>query len=145
MDDFLILGPAGNNTCKNHLQKFLALCDELGVPIKFDKTVGPCTCLTFMGLEIDSVRMEARLPQDKLDKVRLLLRTYQKCRKVRLQALQSIIGLLSFCCAVVRPGRCFLRRLVDLTVGISRPYHRVTLNRAARRDLSAWLIFVEFF
>ena len=145
LDDFLILGPAGNNTCKDHLQKFLALCDEIGVPIKLDKTVGPCRCLTFMGLEIDSVRMEARLPQDKLDRVRLLLRTYQKCRKVRLQALQSIIGLLSFCCAVVRPGRCFLRRLVDLTVGISRPNHRVTLNRAARRDLSAWLIFVEFF
>ena len=98
-----------------------------------------------MGLEIDSVRMEARLPQDKLDRVRLLLRTYQKCRKVRLQALQSIIGLLSFCCAVAFPDRCFLRRLVDLTVGISRPNHRVTLNRAARRDLSAWLIFVEFF
>ena len=34
LDDFLILGPAGNNTCKDHLQKSLALCDELGVPIK---------------------------------------------------------------------------------------------------------------
>ena len=145
LDDFLILGPSGTNSCMEHLQKFLSLCQELGVPIKGEKTKGPCTCLTFMGLEIDSVRMEARLPQDKLERVRFLLRKYQKCRKIKLQELQSIIGLLSFCCSVVRPGRCFLRRLIDLTVGVSRPNHRVTLNKAARRDLSAWLIFVEFF
>ena len=145
LDDFLILGPSGSNACRDHLQSFLSLCEKLGVPIKVDKTVDPCTCLTFMGLELDSISIEARLPHDKLERVRHLLRAYQKCRKVKLQASQSILGLLSFCCAVVRPGRCFLRRLVDLTKGVSRPNHRVTLNKAARKDLSAWLIFVEFF
>ena len=145
LDDFLILGLSGSNACRDHLQSFLSLCEKLGVLIKVDKTVDPCTCLTFMGLALDSVSMEERLPHDKLERVRHLLRAYQKCRKVKLQALQSILGLLSFCCAVVRPGRCFLRRLVDLTKGASRPHHRVTLNKAARKDLLAGLIFVEFF
>ena len=42
--------------CANDLQKFIAVCKEIGVPIKENKTVGPCTCLTFMGLELDSGR-----------------------------------------------------------------------------------------
>ena len=98
-----------------------------------------------MGLELDSVRMEARLPDDKLEKVRLLLRSYKKYRKIKLQSLQSVIGLLNFCCIVMRPGRCFLRRLIDLTKNVSRPNHRVTLNKEARRDMAAWLLFVEHF
>ena len=45
----------------------------------------------------------------------------------------------------MRPGRCFLRRLIDLTKSVSRPNHRITLNKDARRDLAAWLLFVEHF
>ena len=36
-----------------------------------------------------------------------------KSRKVTLKELQSLVGLLNFCCAVVKPDRCFLRRLID--------------------------------
>ena len=82
LDDCLILGPAESSNCANDLQKFLAVCKEIGVPIKEDKTVGPCTCLTFMGLELDLGKMGARLPVDKLEKVRHLLSIHQKCRKL---------------------------------------------------------------
>ena len=107
--------------------------------------MGPCTCLTFMGLELDSGKMEARLPVDKLEKIRHLLSIHQKCRKITLHSLQSIIGLLNFCCIVVRLGRCFRPRLIDLTKSVSRPDHRITLNKDARRDLAAWLLFVEHY
>ena len=73
-----------------------------------------------MGLILDSDLMEARLPQDKLDKLRSLLQAQTRRRKITLLELQSLIGLLNFCCSVVRPGRCFLRRLIDLTVGVDR-------------------------
>lgn len=145
LDDFLILGPANSDNCQKQLHTFLAFCEQVGVPIKADKTVGPCTCLTFMGLELDSRKMEVRLPKDKLEKVRYLLSTHQKCRKIKLHTLQSIIGLLNFCCIVVRPGRCFLRRLIDLTRYVSQPNHRVTLNKDARRDLAAWQLFIQHF
>ena len=38
-----------------------------------EKTVGPSTTLAFAGIELDTVLMEARLPQEKLDKCRELL------------------------------------------------------------------------
>lgn len=145
LDDFFILGPANSDACLRDLNKFLQLCDNLGVPIKAEKTELPSTILTFMGLELDSNLMEARLPQDKLVKVRGLLEQYRKCRKIELRELQSLIGFLNFCCQVVRPGRCFLRRLIDLTKHIVCPKHKITLNKEGRRDLQAWSVFVDHF
>ena len=52
------------------------MCKNIGVPIKAEKTEFAKTCLIFMGLELDSVAMEARLPLDKLQKLRSLLNFY---------------------------------------------------------------------
>ena len=145
LDDFMIPGPANSTACLNNLTNFLRLCSSIKVPLKGEKTEYPFTCMTFMDLELDSFAMEARLPVDKLVKLKNLLQKYQNCRKIRLRDLQSNIGLLNFCCNVVRPGRCFLRRLVDLTKTVSHPNHRITLNKSARRDMQAWRIFVEHF
>lgn len=145
LDDFLILGSPNSSQCLDGLTSFLNLCKEIGVPIKFSKTEYPTTVLTFMGLVLDSDLMEARLPNDKLEKLRILLSHQVRSRKITLKNLQSLIGLLNFCCSVVLPGRCFLRRLIDLTIGVSSPSHYITLNKEARKDIRAWQIFVEEF
>jgi len=61
--------------------------------------------------------MEARLPEEKLQKCRNLSTDFFSRRSVCLKELQSLIGLLNFTCLVVVPGRAFLRRLIDLTKG----------------------------
>lgn len=70
--------------------------------------------------------MMSPLPPDKLEKCRTLVHVYQfsRCKKVTLQELQSLIGVLNFACLVVVPGRAFLRRLIDLTIGVKKPYYR---------------------
>ena len=35
--------------------------------------------------------------------------------------------------------------MFDLCIGVRRPYHRVTITRAARLDLQAWLEFLSNF
>ena len=145
LDDFLILGPPSSYRCHRDLSLFLTFCHRVGIPIKTEKTVSPTTCITFMGLVLDSSRMEARLPQDKLDKARDLLKIYSNKRNIKLRKLQSLVSYLSFCCSVVPPGRCFLRRLIDMMKTVRHPSHRVTLDSEARRDLHAWQLFVEHF
>ena len=145
LDDFLIMGPKNSPACQNDLNAFLDLCADLGVPIKESKTVFPTTVLTFLGLELDSESMEARLPLDKLTKLRELLDLTSRRRKITLKEIQSIIGYLQFCCAVVKPGRCFLRRLIDLTKSVSKPRHFITLNKEARKDIKAWQSFMDTF
>lgn len=43
----------------------MSMCDVLGVPIQGEKTEGPSTTLIFLGIELDTVNMEARLPEEK--------------------------------------------------------------------------------
>ena len=69
-----------------------------------EKTVYPSKIMTFMGLELDSISMEARLPEDKLEMLQTLLANCRKKRTLKLKELQSILGLLNFCCQVVPPG-----------------------------------------
>ena len=95
------------------------MCSEVGVPNKSEKTESASTCLTFMGLVLDSTAMEARLPLDKVEKLRISLAHHARKCKIKVKELQSLLGLLNFCCKVVIPGRCFLRRLYVLTKSVS--------------------------
>ena len=91
------------------------------------------------------VHMEVCLPQDKLLKCRDLIHWCLGRRNVRLRDLQSIIGTLNFACAVVKPGRPFLRRLINLTIGVRRPLHYVRVTPAAREDLVMWHSFLQLY
>ena len=89
--------------------------------------MGLATVLQFAGITLDSVRQEARLPEDKRC---ALLQNFQARRSVRLKELQSLIGLLNFTCLVVVPGRAFLRRMIDLTKGVNKPHHHIVCREA---------------
>ena len=69
LDEFLIIA-TNEELCKHQLSLFLQLCDYLGIPMAPEKTVGSASTIAFAGIELDSVLMEARLPQDKLIKCR---------------------------------------------------------------------------
>ncbi|XP_078345299.1 uncharacterized protein LOC144630809 isoform X2 [Oculina patagonica] len=43
------------------------------------------------------------------------------------------------------PGRAFLRRLIDLTVGVRRPHHRIRLGKETKHDMEVWLKFLTDF
>ena len=127
------------------MSNFVALCEYIGVPLAPEKTVGPDSVLQFAGIILDSVRMEARLPDDKLAKCRQLLTVFLARRSVCFKELQSLIGLLNFTCLVVVPGRAFLRCLIDLMKGVRKPYHHIRLSKGAKLDIALWLRFLTDF
>ena len=124
---------------------FYILAQKIGLPINSKKTVYPTTTITFLGLELDTVMFEIRLPNDKLVNLKQQISKLQNRRSVTLVELQSLILMLNFACNVVPPGRTFLRRLINLTIGLSKPYHHARLNSEARADLKAWQIFLDHF
>lgn len=69
LDDFLFWGPAGSPACGEALSVATSLCARLGLPTAPSKTVGPVTCLTFLGIEIDSCSQQLRLPAAKLTRL----------------------------------------------------------------------------
>ena len=74
IDDFIFDGRRNSSECANYLQKYFDLCKDIGIPIKPKKTINPTTCAPIYGIDLDTNKMEARLPQDKLSEVRGLLR-----------------------------------------------------------------------
>ncbi|XP_062604845.1 uncharacterized protein LOC134266643 [Saccostrea cucullata] len=145
LDDFFFIGPHRSDACQASLQRFLSICQESGIPIKSEKTEGPTTTLTIYGIEVDSIEMVCRLPEAKLLKIRDRLHEAKNRKKITLKDLQSLIGLLNFACLVVVPGRAFLRRLIDLTCGITQPHFFIRLTCEARADLSMWSHFIDNF
>ena len=69
LDDFLLLGPAGSSECRSALDTTLAVSEQVGVPVAPAKTEGPCTKLAFLGIEIDTMSPQLRLPEDKRKRV----------------------------------------------------------------------------
>lgn len=134
LDDFLFIG-ASREECQRALDGFRHMCDALCIPLRPDKTVEPCRSLQFLGVYLDVTKGEIRLPLDKVARARSEVNQLLTRRKAPLRQVQSCVGLLSFACLAVPLGRPFLRRMYDLCRGVSRPYHRVTINRAARLDL----------
>lgn len=145
LDDFLFIGNPDSLECHNALMAFQSLADNIHLPIKHEKTVFPCTTLTFLGLEIDTIKFEIRLPQNKLLHLADIIQLFKNKRTTTLRELQSLIGVLHFAFSVVPPCRTFLRRIINLTKGLSKSFHHRSLNAEFRADLEAWSIFIEHF
>ncbi len=107
-----------------------------------DKTEGPTTTITFLGIELDTVAQTMRLPSEKLGRLQWMIEGWlgrQSCIK---RDLQSLIGLLQHASSVVRPSRTFLRRIIALLSVAKRPHHRIRLNAGFRSDFQWWASFL---
>ena len=69
LDSFLVVGPPATSTCQHSLNSIIAICTQLGVPLAREKIGGPITSLTILGIQIDTVKMQACLPSDKLSRL----------------------------------------------------------------------------
>ena len=131
------VGSFRNNLCTRDVEMVVDTFQELGVPVAQNKLVGPSTCITFLGIDIDSVQMRLRLREDKLEGVKTLVAEWWGWRSCRKRELESLIGHLSHACKVVR-GRRFLRGMIQLLAIAKKPFHFVRLNEG---DLEWWHAF----
>jgi hypothetical protein len=141
LDDFLILAET-KQTCSRHLDLLLQLCDDIGIPMAPDKTTLPSTNTTFLGIELDTINRQAKLPHDKLKEYAQDIRIATLKDKIRKSELESLIGKLNFAASVV-PARPFLRRMINLLKKADKPHYFIRLTKGIQRDLMTWLSFLE--
>lgn len=142
LDDFITVGAPDSNQCQTNLSKALAVCKMLGLPLHPDKCEGPSESLVILGIELDSRRQVARLPQEKLMALHQLLRSWTSRSYCNRRQLESLIGHLHHAAKVVWPGRAFIRRMIDLLACFRRKDHPIRLNREFRLDLQWWVRFL---
>ena len=143
LDDYLTMGPPLSFVCKDNLDIFTRLCKDLGVPLASEKLEGPSTSLTFLGITLDTNRMEIRLPEDKLSRIQIMLKTWLPRKKATKRQILSLVGTLQHASKVVRPGRTFVSRMYSTAAKLRKMHYITRLNTAFRSDLFWWHIFLQ--
>ena len=94
------------------------------------------TIITFNDIKVDTINQTLALPLDMVESLRQKLRSMARRNEATPREVQSLTGSLNFACRAIAPGRCFLRRILDLTSAKTRANHRIRLIVGARRDIS---------
>ena len=66
LDDFLTAGPPDSNICASNLHTMLTFCDKINAPIKPSRVEGSTTCLTFLGIQINTISVEASITPERM-------------------------------------------------------------------------------
>jgi hypothetical protein len=136
-DIFAILALQANAIVYSY--QFDQVYNELGLSVNYSKdAIG--TKADFVGIEFDSILMQARLPPDKLHRARNTAQGLLKKPTIPHSELESAVGVLSFAAKIVVPGRAFLRRLFNAS---RRPVAILHITAAMRADLLWWHTFLK--
>ena len=142
LDDYFTLGPPASPVCAQSLHAIQNAANDIGISLAPEKIEGPSTCLTFLGIELDSDQMTARLPANKLSELLILIQSWVSKKHCKRKELESLVGKLSHACYVVPAGRTFLRRLINLLRDSKRYWKTIRVTRECQLDLEWWSDFL---
>ena len=142
LDDFLTMGPPSSPVCQHNLDTIIQTCDYLGVPLALEKVEGPLTTLPFLGIVLDTSRMEARLPEEKLLKLRKEIVDWIGYTNATKREILSLVGSLQHAAKVVRCGRAFVSRMYVTAAKVRELHFYTRLNVEFRSDLCWWHTFL---
>ena len=142
LDDFLTIDPP-LFPAKNTMSKLTELFQALNIPIAQHKTLGPTQCLEFLGIILDTLKMEARLPADKIQRICDILQSFLDVKSCTKRQILSLLGHLQFACRVIHPGRSFVSYLISLSTSVHELHHHVKLTEECRLDIDMWFKFLS--
>lgn len=144
IDDFLLIG-ADKKECEVILKVFLGLLRSLGFYVSWEKLQTPAQQVRYLGVIIDTAAQELRLRADKMDKLYSHLDYFRGRSHANKQQLMSLSGTLSHCSRLVRGGRTFSRRAINLAKGLKELNSVICLPEWFREDLKWWQSFASCF
>ncbi|XP_062249448.1 uncharacterized protein LOC133958576 [Platichthys flesus] len=142
LDDFLVIDFPSSPPARN-ITALRNLFSELGVPLSEEKTIGPSTRLEFLGITLDSLLMQASLPQDKLSRIRAAIKYRSTTTIISKRDLLSLLGHLNFAMRIIPHGRSFVSRLIELAYSVQNLNDPVVLDEGCQSDLRFWSVLCE--
>ncbi len=144
LDDYCLIEDSREKASLS-LLTFQAMCKKLGVPLSPDKTVGPSQQVTYLGIHLDTLKMQASIPEEKITQYIQDIKSILHSRTCSQGDLKSVIGKLNWVSSIILPGRSFLRRLHDAVRGPHSPNKLIHLSTEIKKDLITWLGFLMQF
>ena len=122
------------------MQRLLNVFRKLNAPLDLHQSVGPTTCLEYLGIMLDSENMIAKLHQYKLCRIKDLVHAFLDRRTKR--ELLSLLGHLNYVTRVIIHGRSFVSYLLTLVHSVKELHFHITINLECLDDLRMWYEFV---
>ena len=144
LDDFLIIENS-RERCLQAQQCLIQLLRMLGFSIAWEKVEGPTQVLTFLGVQINTVDDLLVLPEEKVREFEILVNEVLMCKRISLKKLQSLAGKLNWASSVVRGGRTYLRRILDVMKPLKMGHHKLKISDEMKKDLYWWSTFLRSF
>ena len=138
-DDFFLVGAKDVALAEKELAIVKQAFQDMGIPLATDKIEGPSTEMIYLGILINSKDLTIAITPDRYSDITSVLPKWMSRRTCTKTEILSLIGVLSFVAKVVRPGRTFLRRLIDLSTTVKRQHHHITLNNESKCDIQWWI------
>ena len=98
--------------------------------------------MNFLGIDINSVAVEARIDPTHLSETISLLKDIVGHQSATKESILTLIGKLHFVCCICRPGRSFLCCMIETSMKAWHLHHRIKLNQEFHRDIDWWLCYV---
>ena len=143
LDDFLILATS-ESKCKTALDDFLFVLDDIGFPVSQEKTVEPCQSVEFLGLGINSSELSFFIPDSKRTKTADMITSFLNKKRHRVHTIQKLVGVLTFLCQSLLPGKSLLGSLHQQLRGILSQDSWVMrrISHGVSEDLKVWRQFL---
>ena len=140
LDDFFIAAESMVE-CDRFLHTILKVFDNIGVPLAPEKVAGPASVFTFLGIELDVLQQELRLPPDKLADLLAIVQDWLSKTKCRKRELLSLLGTMNFACKAVPAGRFFFD---GSSTSAQREGCLITSSPSTNNPDSIWLGGIDF-
>ncbi len=144
LDDWLILAQSRVLLCE-HRDMVLSHLSRLGLQVNREKSkLSPMQRISFLGMELDSVNLTARLSEERAQSMLRCLESLQHKRAVPLKHFQRLLGHMASSAAITPLGLLHMRPLQRwLHDRVPRwawrhGTYRVSLTPSCRRTFSPW-------
>ena len=110
LNEFLLIDfPSFQTSILDTLKQIFS---DIGVPLSEEKNLGPSTSLEFLDILLDSVNMQAFLPNEKFLRIRSFIKSFFSLRVISKRDKLSLLCHLNFAMSVIPQGRAFISRLL---------------------------------
>jgi hypothetical protein len=120
------------------------LFKELGLQQAQEKTIPPTTCLTWIGIDFNTLEMSMKVPQRVLSETLALVNTWLHKTCATRHQLQVLLGKLFHVAKCAKPAQLFVNRMLELLrVAPQNGYIQLTME--FKRDLNWFVSFLPLF
>ena len=107
-----------------------------------EKAEGPSTCLSFLGIILDTTRIQAQLPHEKLQWLSQTIQEWLDRKKATEREIPSLVGSLQHATKIVQSETTFVARMYAASTKVKEMDFYIRLNQELCSDLYWWHIFL---